>query len=118
MVGTLSFLNTTAGINATNITVDDRLYWSVFPMDLEKRIYRSFNDSSIPLYECMFTRIGLCLPLFDFEVGVLKHLKVSHSQLHLGALGLDEGVPTLWEHKSWKPSLEIFFDLFYMVHIY
>lgn len=72
-------MNTGTDIIVVDITINDPLYWLVVSVGLEKRICNSFDDYLVPLYECMFSRIGLWLPLFDFEVVVIKHLKVSSS---------------------------------------
>lgn len=77
MVGIPSALNTDASIEAFKIVVDGLL------VSLEKGICIFLNDWVVPLYECLLTRIELWLPFSDFKVILLKHLKVSPSQLHL-----------------------------------
>lgn len=72
-------------INVAGIVVSDSLEWLAHRVDPKKRIYSSFNDCLIPFYECMFTRIGLWSPFYDFEVVVLKYLKISSSQFYLGS---------------------------------
>lgn len=78
-MSTLSIMNTGTDIIFIDITTSDPLYWSVLYVGLEKIICNSFDDYLVPLYECMFSRIRLWLPLSDFEVVVIKHLKVSSS---------------------------------------
>lgn len=59
-------------IDATNIVVGDPLNWSVLQVDSGKRICNPFDGCPVPFYECMFTRIGLWMPLFEFDVVVLS----------------------------------------------
>lgn len=42
----------------------------------------------------------------------MSHIKVTPSQLHLGAWAFMTVFRLYVEYKSWKPSLGIFFDLF------
>lgn len=79
MVGTLSALSIKATINVVGIMVCDPLDWSVLPMGSENRIYNYFGCCLVLLYECLFTKIGLRLSFSNFEVVVLKQLKVSLS---------------------------------------
>lgn len=84
--GSLSILNTEVTIDVVDITVDDPLVWLVLPVGLEKGACNSFDYCLVSVYECLFTWIGLQqLPFSNFEVVVLKHLKISPSQLHLGS---------------------------------
>lgn len=45
-------------------------------------ICNMYNGCVIHLHEFIFYLIYFRLPLNDFEVGILNHLKISHSQLH------------------------------------
>lgn len=85
IVETHSILSIEASINATNTYVSCPSDWHVIPVDLGIRICNSFDECSVPFYGCLFTRIGLQLPLYEFEMTILKYLKVSPSQIHLGS---------------------------------
>lgn len=73
---TPSVLKIEATIEVVGSVVGDPKNWLALPVDSEIRIYNSFDECTIPLYEFLLTRIGLWLPFSDFEVVVLKHLKV------------------------------------------
>lgn len=114
VVGTPSIMNTKSVINVDDITIGDPLDWPVLPVGLGKRICSSFDHFLVTLYECMFARIRLQLSFSDFEVVVHKHLKVFPSQLHPGACAYKTEFQFCVEYKSSKPSLGLFFDLFYI----
>lgn len=76
ILGSPSILSIKTTINATNIVVGCPSNWPVIPVDSGKRICRPFNGCLVPLIECLFSRICLWLPLSEFKVIVLKHLKV------------------------------------------
>lgn len=59
--------------------------WLILLVDSEKRVRNPFDGCSVLLYECLFTMIGLWLPLSEFEVAVLKYLKVASSQIQFGS---------------------------------
>lgn len=71
-----------------------------------------FDDCMVMFYEVLFTRIGLQLPFSEFELVVLKRLKIypflasSRSWVYLRVFQL------CVEHKSCKPPISLFFDLF------
>lgn len=79
MVGTLTVLSTKATTDVVGIMVGDPLDWSIFSVGPGERICKSFDDYLISFYECMLTRIGLWVPLSNFKVASMKHLKVSPS---------------------------------------
>lgn len=83
VVGIVFFLNIKEEIEVIGIMVGDPCDWSVLKMFLEKMMYSSFDECRVPFYETLFTRIGLWLPFSNLNVVVLKHLKISPSQLHL-----------------------------------
>lgn len=85
MLGTPSTLNIVMAITNVYIMVYNPLDWPILPVDLTETIYNSFEGCSVPLYVCLFIRLGACLPFSDFEVIVMNHLRVSPSQLHPGA---------------------------------
>lgn len=73
ITGTSSSMSTKAIMNAVGIMVGDPLEWLALLVSWEKGICSSFDDCVVPFYECLFTRIGLWLPFFKFEVVVLKY---------------------------------------------
>lgn len=52
----------------------------------------------------------------DFEVAMINRLRVSPSQLHSGSWAYMNVFQLCIEQKSWKPSHELFFDIFYAAH--
>lgn len=72
---TPSILSTWVAVEADTIMVSDPLEWLAFPVGSNKRICSSFDECVVPFYEFYFTRIGLWLPFFDFEVTIMKNLK-------------------------------------------
>lgn len=56
--------------------------WFVSHVDIDKRIYSSFDRCFITLYDCLFTQLRLMLPFSGFEEESLNRLDVSPSQLH------------------------------------
>lgn len=80
-----NYENTKATIDVANIMVGDPLDWPVHHVGSKNGICSSFDECLVPFYEFLFTQIGLQLSFSDFEVVVLKHLKVNPSQLHLEA---------------------------------
>lgn len=69
----------------TIVEVGSPLDWVLVPVDSNKRIYSSFDGCFIPFYECLFTQLNFRLPFNGFEVGVLKHMKITPSELHQNA---------------------------------
>lgn len=97
----------TAIVDAT-IMVGDPLDWSVLLVDSTKRICNSFKCYSVPLYECLFTMLGARFPFSNFEVVVMNRLRVSPLKIHHGAWVYMKVFQFYVEHKSWKPSLDLF----------
>lgn len=79
IAGTSLTLNNEVAIGVAGIMDDDLLEWLVLLVELGKRLCSSFDECVIMFYECFFTRIGLRFPFSDFEVAILKYLKVSPS---------------------------------------
>lgn len=79
VVGTPFVMNIETPIDAADIPFRDPMDWLNLFVGLERRICNSFDDCSVMLYECLFIKIGLRLSLSEFEMVVLKHLKVSPS---------------------------------------
>lgn len=89
--------------------------WSVIPLIgwfsqwARRRGYlRSFEWSSVPLYECIFTSFRVHLPFSSFEMEVMNHLRVSPSQIPPRAWTFMKVFQLGAEHKPWEPSLELF----------
>lgn len=57
------------------------LIGGVFVHEEENRVCSKYDMCVIPLHECMFSLIGLCLSFNNFEVRVLNLLLIS-TQLH------------------------------------
>lgn len=74
-----STLEIVAAISNVDIMVDDPSYLSILSKDMKKRIGISLKDYSVPLYEFLFTRLRVCLPLSDFEMVVMDRLRDSPS---------------------------------------
>lgn len=72
-------------------------------VDFDKRIYSYIDECFIPFYECRFTQLNFILPFNEFEVGLIRHLKIAPSQMHPKCLGFCKGVPVLVQ----IPSLEV-----------
>ncbi|KAI5412499.1 hypothetical protein KIW84_057245 [Lathyrus oleraceus] len=70
--------------------------WGLTIPDDEDKICNEYDYYIIPLYEYLFSFLGVCLSFTTFEVGVLNYLMVAPSQLH----------PT-----SWQPLREEFYTL-------
>lgn len=92
IVGSSSVMRSEVVIDDAGIMVGDPLEWSILPVGPKERICSSFDDYVIPLYECLFTRIRLCLPFYSFEVVVLKHLKVRIPNF-IWVMGVYKGIP-------------------------
>ena len=73
------FLSNEDVIDAARTMVGDPSEWSALPVGSEKRICISFDDCVIPLYDFLFSRIGMRFPFCDFRVVVLKYLNVAPS---------------------------------------
>lgn len=112
--GTISTLSTKAVINAVGIMVGNPWEWLPLLVSGENRISSSFENFVVLFYVCLFTRIGLRLPFSEFEVVVLKYLKFSPSQLHLGSWAYIKVFQLCADHKSGKFSLSLSFDLFHL----
>lgn len=85
IVRSSSVLSTIEVVIQSNIIICDMADWAILLVGLDERVCIYFEGCSVPLYECLFTRLGVLLPLSDFEVVRVNHLKVSPSQLHIGA---------------------------------
>lgn len=49
----------------------------------DKRICNKYNGCVVPLNECLFSLIGLCLPFKKIEIGVLNNLLIAPLELYL-----------------------------------
>lgn len=94
IVGSSSVMRSEIVIDDAVIMVGDPLEWLILLVGLKKRICSSFDDCMIPLYECLFTRIRLCLPYYSFKLVVLKHLKVLIPNF-IWVMGVYKGIPVV-----------------------
>lgn len=76
ILGTPFVLSDSTTVSVVNIVTDRPSDWLVLLSKSGKRICSSFKECYIPFYECLFTRINLQLLLCEFEVEMLKLLKV------------------------------------------
>lgn len=117
MVGTHSILSIVEAISNVDIMVGNSLDWLILLVCPEERICNSFEGCSVPVYECLFIRLGTCLPFFDFEVVVMDRLRVAPLQLHPGPWDFVKVFQLYVEYKSWKPFLKLFFFIFFPYHV-
>lgn len=108
-------LSTEAAINVVGILVCDFLEWPTHLVGPEKRICIYFDDCVITLYKCLFTRIRMWLSFSDFELSVLKHLKVIPSQLNSISWVYMRAFQLCVGYKSQKLSPGLFFNLFHLI---
>lgn len=73
VTSTSSTISIEVALSDANIMVDDHSKWVVLPLSWKKRICDSCEDCMAPFYKCLFTRIGIRLPFFQFEVAVAIH---------------------------------------------
>lgn len=85
IVGTLSVLNIVDIVTESDIMVENTPNYAILPLGLDEMTCSSFEGCSVPLYECLFTRLRIRLPFFKFEVVVIDHFNTSPSQLHYEA---------------------------------
>lgn len=67
VIWTPSTLNIVTTITNVDIMVENSSDWSVHPVDRVERIYNSLKGCSVPLYECLFTKLGVHFPFFLFS---------------------------------------------------
>lgn len=75
VIGTPSALNIVEAIANVATTVGNPSDWSVLLVGLVERICNSFEGSSVPLYQFLFTRLGMHFPFSDIEMLVMNHLR-------------------------------------------
>lgn len=75
-VGTTSVLNNVETITSGDIMINNPSDWFLLPVGPTTRIYDSFKGCSVPLYECIFTKLAIHFPFFDFDVVVMDRLRV------------------------------------------
>lgn len=114
VIVTPSVLNTTKPIARAGINVGDSSNWLILPVGPKEMICISFEGCSVPLYECLFTRLWVCFPFSDCEVFAINLLKFPPSQFHPGAWAYMKMFHFCVEHNTWKPSLKLIFNLFFM----
>lgn len=71
VTSTSSIISTEVALSDANIMVDDHSKWVVLPLSWKKRICNSCEDCMALFYECLFTRIGIWMPFFQFEAAVV-----------------------------------------------
>lgn len=99
-MGASSVLSTKDAINVGGVVACDPLEGLSLPVETKKRICSSFDEYMVPIHECLFTRIGVQLPFYEFEVAFLRYLKVVPSQLHSGSWARIRVFQLCVEHKS------------------
>lgn len=114
IVGTPCVLNNVKAITYVDIRVGDFSDWAILPVGLDESVCNSFEGCSAPQYECLFTRLWVSLSFSNFEMAMMNHLKIFPSQLHPGDYAFILTFQLIVGYKSWKHSLGIFFDLFFM----
>ncbi|MCH88070.1 hypothetical protein A2U01_0008951 [Trifolium medium] len=63
--------------------VGNTFSWRVHSVGHGDMIFTTFNRlCGVPMYEFVLQELGVFFPLTDFEVGVLRHLRLAPSQLH------------------------------------
>lgn len=77
-VGTFSILNIVEVVTQANFMVGNSPDWAILLIGLNEGVCGSFEGYLVPLYGCLFTRLGTCLPFSDFKMAMMNHLKVSH----------------------------------------
>lgn len=58
------------------------LLWGLTTPSEDDRIWNEYGNCTIPVYEYLFSTLGVCLPFTAFEVGVFNYRMVAPSQLH------------------------------------
>lgn len=88
IVGIPSVLNIVNIVTEVDIMVCNSLDWTILTVGLGEREFSSCEGCFVPLYDCLFTILGICLLLSDFAMVVIDHLKVPHRNfiLELGIL--------------------------------
>lgn len=113
MLGTPFIMNIVEAIINADIIVGNSSGWSVLPVGPVERMCSSFKGFSVLMYECLFTKLGVRLFFSEFEVVVLNRPRVAPLQHHPRAWAYMKVFQLYAKSKSWKPSLELFFYLFY-----
>lgn len=55
--------------------------WGILSPSEDDRICDKYGDCVIPFHGCTFSVMSLCLSFTAFEIEVLEHLEMGHSQL-------------------------------------
>lgn len=63
-----------------------------------------------------FTKLGVHFPFSDFKVAMMNRMRFAPSQLHPGVLAYMKVSQLIIEHKYRAPSIELFFNLFYVAY--
>src|ERR1044072_5872928 len=66
---------------------------------------------SFYFYDWVVRKVGIEIPLTDFQMKVLEHLNVAPTQLSPGGWALVVTFEKFCSHLGFRPSLNFFFDL-------
>lgn len=77
IVGTPSTLSTYKVVTHVDIIFSNSSNYTLLSIGPDKKVCGSFEVCSVPLYECLFTKLGVHITFFYFEVPVMNNLKVS-----------------------------------------
>lgn len=86
--------------------------WGILTPSENERICSKYSDCIIPFYKCIFSILGIWMPLNGLEMDVLNHLIVALSQLHPLNWAYIKVFNYWCKYLNEKPSLTIFFHLF------
>ena len=62
----------------------------------------------------VFREMGLCLPLSDFEVAILRHLHVALSQLHPNGITFMRAFQIVCDYLKIGATIPLFFYCFHI----
>lgn len=79
---TVSAFTKEGSLDKAFLEVGEPFFWgSTIPVE-DDIVCIEYGGDTIPLYECIFTTLGVHMPFTAFEVDVFNHLMMAHSQLH------------------------------------
>lgn len=86
--------------------------WGGLTLDKDKMISSEYGGCVVPFYQCNLSILDLRLPFNNFEMEVLNHLMISHSQLNLVSWTYIKVFQYWCEYRGEKTSISLFFHLF------
>ncbi|KAK7301979.1 hypothetical protein RJT34_12856 [Clitoria ternatea] len=104
--------------DAADVTIEDVVVhtdvehendFTVFCPQTSDRICHQPGSRNLFMYEMVFSKIGVRLPLTEFEMGVLQFLDCAPSQLHPNGWGLVRSLEVLGEYFHFVPTVALFF---------